>query len=973
MKFSGSPLTWIGLIFAFAFGNTSSAAIRYVNSAATGANNGTNWANAYRELAAALTAATAGDELWVARGVYFPDYDPASGTHTGNRDLRFVLKSGVSVLGGFLGNETIRAQRDWIANRTILSGDIGVPGSASDNTRTIMVTESGVLVSNVLLEGLVFANGRADNPAELGGGIVGGSGGALYLRVQSMEVRHCVFVNNYAIYGGGIAVLGGAPSGGLVVTQCLFAANTAQYVGGAILCQAYETNLTVRQSTLINNTSSRGPAIGVNQKVSCTYYNNLIHSNPSSNGPSYSYQPVESGPYVANTAAGNIVAYPLLYITSGSTGTIAAQPGLVRLPSSGPDGRWGTMDDILAAAPSGTSPALGAALAAQIPIDGSDLDGDGNSLEPISLDLAREPRLRGALLDAGAFSFVNNAPLGLALTGASVSDNAPADSIAGTLSASDIDGEALTYSLASGEGDTDNNRFIIQGAVLRLAESLAHADGATRSIRVRVSDPQGAFAEQIFVVTVRPPPPLLDLPWLLQDTTLGAPLSLALPTDRGWTYQFNSLPDGLTFDPDTGLLSGAPSTHGRYHIDITASNVSGSDTVTLTLLVRSAESLGRTAKYVGLLSGEDGLFGRWTLDRDNQKFTGKIITNWGTLPIRGSFTRAEGQGTAHLHAKLDGSPATIDIVRDEIADRVQISIYSNTLTWSAGTVDESGLTSPWHARKNRNPYAGAYNILLAPAGPGGDATAGSSAPQGRGFARMKLSGDGTVTITGEDALGRRFTFSNRIQINQRLPLFSANRLGDLRGLLEFDSAGRSTVGVDGLLEWNRHAFPRSTLYPGGFSLLVRPVGSRFVPTKDNSSLLAGGSTLDLILAGGGMNRLTTGDSEDFLQAVSIELTRFRLPKPGSNLNLHFVNLSYARETGRLNGSAVFTEHHPITGKRLVRTLSFRGLAVQDIDGAGTFFGGGYFLLPDFDGLKHSGSAGLARPGEDHRPEIYISP
>ena len=42
----------------------------YVNAQATGANNGQNWANAFSALQAAMQAAQAGDEIWVAQGIY---------------------------------------------------------------------------------------------------------------------------------------------------------------------------------------------------------------------------------------------------------------------------------------------------------------------------------------------------------------------------------------------------------------------------------------------------------------------------------------------------------------------------------------------------------------------------------------------------------------------------------------------------------------------------------------------------------------------------------------------------------------------------------------------------------------------------------------------------------------------------------------------------------------------------------------
>lgn len=61
-------------------------------------------------------------------------------------------------------------------------------------------------LNGIVIDGLVFANGYADDPRELGGGdLIGGNGGALYTSGEA-TVRHCVFVNNYATYGGAIKV-----------------------------------------------------------------------------------------------------------------------------------------------------------------------------------------------------------------------------------------------------------------------------------------------------------------------------------------------------------------------------------------------------------------------------------------------------------------------------------------------------------------------------------------------------------------------------------------------------------------------------------------------------------------------------------------------------------------------------------------------------------------------------------------------
>jgi|GEM_PF-3430002 len=94
----------------------------FVDQSATGANDGSDWQNAFNDLQDALDKAgepgNQTTEIWIAKGVYHPDRG------TGDRDATFQLVDGVTLYGGFAGGELLRSQRDPTLNETILCGDL---------------------------------------------------------------------------------------------------------------------------------------------------------------------------------------------------------------------------------------------------------------------------------------------------------------------------------------------------------------------------------------------------------------------------------------------------------------------------------------------------------------------------------------------------------------------------------------------------------------------------------------------------------------------------------------------------------------------------------------------------------------------------------------------------------------------------------------------------------------------------------
>ena len=201
----------------------------YVDANATGSADGTSWNDAYPSLKDALSAASGGDTIWVAMGTYLPTTDD-------NRDSSFVLKDGVKMFGGFTGTESALAERDWEANPTVLSGDIGLPGDSTDNSYTILYMRD--VGSATLVDGFYFLYGNAD--ASVSDIAPATCGGAMYIDGSDAEAHpriwNCRFEANYAKLCGGAVYVDGSNDGSVAPQfyNCFFYSNVADHTGGAI-------------------------------------------------------------------------------------------------------------------------------------------------------------------------------------------------------------------------------------------------------------------------------------------------------------------------------------------------------------------------------------------------------------------------------------------------------------------------------------------------------------------------------------------------------------------------------------------------------------------------------------------------------------------------------------------------------------------------------------------------------------------
>lgn len=97
---------------------------------------------------------------------------------------------------------------------------------------------------------------------------------------------------------------------------------------------------------------------------------------------------------------------------------------------------------------------------------------------------------------------VNDAPTSLTLNHAVIFENQPAGAVVGTISATDADGNPLTYSFVSGEGDADNAVFKISGAQLLSAAPFNFEAKQSYQVRVQAADGQGGVTAKAFTITV---------------------------------------------------------------------------------------------------------------------------------------------------------------------------------------------------------------------------------------------------------------------------------------------------------------------------------------------------------------------------------------------------------------------------------------------------------------------------------------
>ncbi|MCP4896580.1 MAG: DUF11 domain-containing protein [bacterium] len=270
-----------------------------------GVGTGDSWPDAFTNLQDALAVAVSTDHIWVAEGVYYPDV--GTGQTPDDVASTFRLINGVAIYGGFDGSEDALGDRDWVANVTILSGDIDGDDTNDDgdfiaetwddiqgNNAYHLVTADGP-DSSTVLDGLTMTAGYAAGAANTdkrGAALLCSASGSPSLNNLTVignrtddraamynctpTVNSSLFESNYAQGVGAVSTNGGT------FVNTVFLTNRAVGQGSAFY--AYGETLTMTNCAVIGGQSTNTTGAVRLQNGTIDFDNVLFSGNKAKDG-----------------------------------------------------------------------------------------------------------------------------------------------------------------------------------------------------------------------------------------------------------------------------------------------------------------------------------------------------------------------------------------------------------------------------------------------------------------------------------------------------------------------------------------------------------------------------------------------------------------------------------------------------------------------------------------------------------------
>ncbi len=495
-----------------------------------------------------------------------------------------------------------------------------------------------------------------------------------------------------------------------------------------------------------------------------------------------------------------------------------------------------------------------------------------------------------------------------------------------------------------------------------------------------------------------------------QDITLGGNLT---PPSNGGTYFVTGLPKGLTFNPETGVISGTVvgakpgtyrvvygSTDGKtrnpkqFVLQIIVAPFSTALLGTFEVLLdrpsdglpagkitlRTATNGNYTGSYFDLAQGRAYSFrGRLELN-ESARMAGTPID----VPVQ--ISRGRGQAplslTFVLSEPMSSDPDTTTTLAAVLRDSVEALV--------AQGFDGARVASFKSA--NPAPWAGRYTVRLTDQIVVGPAPA--AVPRGSGYATANINALGTLALRSR--LADNTPVTANLASSPQGSYRAAQRVygpgGSLAGRIslteeitsDFTTRNYHVGAASGSrLYWQKPARPRDRLYPDGFSdasalgLSFRMQGWANASNAFISRLgLSETGEFKFNIASETVNNdaLTTEFNAYNLPVTAFIAQNGKITYPEGNSTKFTISFNAA--TGEFKGSFRLTEPlAPGATKPIVRTVPFSGVLFQLADTfQGDVIGEGFFLLPPIapDTLRTSGLIEL-RAGPPDSPFIVQPP
>jgi hypothetical protein len=266
--------------------------IWYVNAASTApVPSGESWASAFTRINDALSVATSGDQIWIARGLYDDEGSSLAMIH------------GVKIYGSFVGNETAVNQRPL----PIVHGEpatatvfLSFNGPAFDNYQNNLTRDD-------LLDGLTIT------------GALGTEGGAIRNVDASPTIANCAFIDNSAFDGGGgVYNYNSSP----LIINTLFKSNNVMFGSGGAINNKSGSNTILINCVIVENSASEFSGAIFNDGSTITLLNCTVSGNSQS-------VPGTINGYYGNVTVRNSIIYGNGSGISNNDGTVTVTYSLV--------------------------------------------------------------------------------------------------------------------------------------------------------------------------------------------------------------------------------------------------------------------------------------------------------------------------------------------------------------------------------------------------------------------------------------------------------------------------------------------------------------------------------------------------------------------------------------------------------------------------------------------------------------------